>query len=146
MPLSKSEIKQRSGRDRGEQYVSPHFGDGGWHATPGCETFTTEWLPLGDRILVQLDPDAAPVITTGFLMVKSKTGEIVKLQQGYTESRIGTVLKCGPGRRIEGYGNKRKEMQVKPGDRVVIGKYTDWESQYAGIVVCMEGDVRVILH
>lgn len=110
--------------------------------------------PLGDHILIELDEGTEPT----FLHVpdSAKNQEI--------GTRIGTVLKVGPGK----WREKRNweetwmlnpyvldPMRLKPGDRVVIGHYSDWESwncsadghqqRDKNIVLCQQNDVRLIL-
>lgn len=72
-------------------------------------------------------------------------------------TRTGLVLAVGPGKWKEKSGlswentrQYRTLMTLKPGDRVVIGHYSDWESwhcDYEGrgrnIVLCQEADVRL---
>lgn len=151
-----------------ETYISPNYGDGAWHTTPGCQLYTTEWEPLNDRIMIQLFPEV-------------KTDSAIALPQTAVRAsttREGIVLKTGPGKLILGtwwkvrnpvaeksdsylvndFGTwewtpgRRQKMQVHPGMRVIIGKWTDWESWDAGweseganIVICQEADVRAIV-
>jgi co-chaperonin GroES (HSP10) len=161
MALSQQEIKARAleGRDgtREKSWVSPHFGDGGWHTQPGALRFDPRTIaPLGDHILLELDSE--PEKTTG-LIVKP---EIALNQERGT--RTGIVLKVGPGKWVEQHSQlfpavdlalhvgklTRKPMTLKPGDRVVIGPHSDWESWDAwapgkNVVLCQEADVRVVL-
>lgn len=108
--------------------------------------------PLGNHILVVLDEETplSSVITTPDVARNREIG-----------TRIGTVIAVGPGKWVE----KRKYTEtylvnrevfkpvtLKPGDRVVIGHYSDWESwgadyegRAANVVLCQEADVRVII-
>lgn len=161
MPLNKEEIKRRN--NPGNTYVSPHHGDGGWHTTPGCQLFTTEWEPRQDRILVQL-------------LDQPNKSAIARPETAAPEdsSRRGMVLKVGPGKWIEGYWRKtgvvwtpdengiqqgiggepewiaghRQALNLHAGDEVIIGRWHDWSSLDAGwgreIVLCQEADARVI--
>jgi co-chaperonin GroES (HSP10) len=117
--------------------------------------------PLGDHILVELDPErptskdfAAHLFGCGIIKP-----DIARNQE--IGSRVGTVLAVGPGKLAEKrkYSESwmlnplvRKPMTLKPGDRVIIGHYSDWESWHAdyegrdaNIVLCQEADVRVVL-
>jgi|SRR5579862_3037408 len=157
MPLSKQAILNRRA-EAGIPYVSPNFGDGGWHPTPGCVRFTEEWEPLGDHILVAVDLE--PEQTNGLIV---KPNVAVNLERN---SRTGRVLKVGPGKWIDGTWWKfstptphwewipryRQPMTLRIGQRVLIGQYADWESwdgswegRGANIVICQEADVRAIL-
>jgi co-chaperonin GroES (HSP10) len=113
--------------------------------------------PLGDHILIQLDAEH-PYIEiegTGLALEKPQTAE------KEIGTRIGTVVSVGPGK----WHEKRKSdlswvlnpllfkpTTLKPGDRVAIGHYSDWESwfcDYEGrgrnVVLCQEADVRIVL-
>jgi len=141
MAQTKEQIK-RAASNRPGTYVSPHFGDGGWHTTPGCLEFTTEWEPLRDRILLRMIP------------MKLKYESIVRPENAAMEetTRHAIVLKVGPGPWIEGIngGIVRQPLDVKVGDEVIIGKWHDWQTADAGwgenIIICQEKDVRVIVN
>lgn len=115
--------------------------------------------PLGNHILVELDPEPP------FNDLRTKS--ILKPDVARNReigSRTGVVLAVGPGK----WQEKRKYTEswilnplvfkptsLKPGDRVVIGHYSDWESwncsqdghesRDANIVLCQEADVRIVL-
>jgi co-chaperonin GroES (HSP10) len=108
--------------------------------------------PLGDHILVELEEATEPT----FLVVP----EIARNKDIGT--RTGTVLAVGPGKWYEKPGltweltrQIFKPTTLKPGDRVIIGHYSDWESWSAAadghesrdrnIVLCQEADVRVLI-
>lgn len=120
-----------------------------------------DWEPLSDRIIVRLLPREV------------KAGAI---QLTDPEPLIGgacrnaVVLRCGPGKWVEGewwktksefrhlsdtphawnayeshdewtwFPGHRREVVVKPGDQVLIGNWVDLES--GDVVLCQEGDVR----
>jgi co-chaperonin GroES (HSP10) len=111
--------------------------------------------PLGNHMLVELDDEKelSSVITTPDVARNCEIG-----------SRIGTVLAIGPGRWREKRNFEEswilnplifQPTVLKPGDRVVIGHYSDWESWNCGadghqsrdrnIVLCQEADARLIL-
>jgi co-chaperonin GroES (HSP10) len=109
--------------------------------------------PLGDHVLIELDPEKPPA---GRLFIP----EVAQNQEIGT--RTGTVLAVGPGRWQEKRNsdlswvlNPRvfKPTTLKPGDRVLIGHFSDWESwncahdghqsRDRNIVLCQEADVRV---
>ena len=107
--------------------------------------------PLGNHILVELDAES---IHTTKLVVP----DIARNREIGT--RLGTILAVGPGKWYEKPGlsweltrQYFKPTTLKPGDRVYIGHYSDWESWncaadgYAGrganIVLCQEEDVRL---
>lgn len=106
--------------------------------------------PLGDHILVELDEATDP--TTLVVPDVARNKDI--------GSRTGTVIAVGPGKYREKRKNEEswilnplvfKPTTLKPGDRVTIGHYSDWESwscDFEGrgrnVVLCQEADVRVI--
>lgn len=108
--------------------------------------------PLGDHILVELDQEAAPSSVIAAPDV-AKNQDIIQ--------RTGTVLAAGPGKwkekrvHTESWVDNREYFArtvLKPGDRVIIGHYSDWESWHsdyegrgANIVLCQEADVRVVV-
>ena len=109
--------------------------------------------PLGDHILVELDEatDAPTCLVVPDIARNKDIG-----------TRTGTVLAVGPGKWTEKPGlswelTKQifKPTQLKPGMRVVIGHYSDWESWNCSadghqndknIVLCQENDVRVVIN
>jgi co-chaperonin GroES (HSP10) len=110
--------------------------------------------PTTDHILVELDDET----TTGVIL----TPDIAKNQE--IGSRVGTVLAVGPGKWHEKRNSdlswvlnplQFKPTTLKPGARVIIGHYSDWESwncsadghqsRDKNIVLCQEADVRVVL-
>lgn len=114
-----------------------------------------EIQPLTDHILVELDPEpeASLILVTPGIARNREIG-----------TRTGTVLAVGPGKwqevrqYTESWIHNRwrfKKTTLKPGDRVAIGHYSDWESwncsadghesRDRNIVLCQEADVRVIL-
>lgn len=109
--------------------------------------------PLGDHILVALDAEH-PYIEiegTGLALEKPQTAA------RDIGTRLGTVLAVGPGKWKEKPGLSWEltrqyfvPTSLKPGDRVYIGHYSDWESWFsdfegrgANIVLCQEADVRL---
>lgn len=142
---SENELRQRARqqilgeRKESEQtYVSPHFGDGRSATQPGALWFDPrKTRPMGDHVVIELDTQSE---TTGLILLP----ETAVKERG---TRTGTVLTVGPGK----WNDKkfrRDPMTLKPGDRVVIGPYADWESWDAwaagnNVVLCQEADVRV---
>jgi len=83
--------------------------------------------PLGDRILVKrLDEDKEQRTTGGIIIPDTA-------REKPMEARVEAV---GPGRRTD--DGKLQKMEVKIGDRVLIGKYS-------GTDVKLEGDEYVIM-
>lgn len=130
---TQSEIKSTSRKL--DTWKSPHFGDGGWHTTPGTQQHVTEWEPLGDRLLVRMLPEKW---TSAIIRVNS--------EQESTYRR-GVVLKVGTGYRSEDDKAQLQPFGVQVGDEVILGQYHDWQSSDAGfgenVVLCREPDVRV---
>ncbi len=81
--------------------------------------------PLSDRILVKRIEEE-----------EIKRGGIIIPDTAKERPQQGEVIACGPGRFDE--GGKRVPMDVKAGDRVLMGKYS-------GTEVKIEGDEYVIL-
>jgi co-chaperonin GroES (HSP10) len=106
--------------------------------------------PLGDHILLVLDEETpiSEIITTPDVARNREIG-----------TRTGTVIRVGPGKWKEKPGQSWEITRerfypttLKPGDRVVIGHYSDWESwaadyegRGANIVLCQEADVRLVI-
>jgi hypothetical protein len=113
--------------------------------------------PTGDHILVELDDETPP----------SKILAMPDVARGKDiGTRFGTTLKVGPGKWkqrltfLERNGPlswvlspwKFTPTTLKPGMRVAIGHYSDWESWFSdyegrgrNVVLCQEADVRVLL-
>jgi chaperonin GroES len=145
---SQSELRQRAHQEiLGERrpieksWVSPRYGDGGWHSTPGLIDFDPRLIePLDNHVLIELECEP------------EKEGLISKPENARDldrSNRIGTVLRVGPGK-----WNKRRThrmpMELKVGDRVLMGTFSDWESwdaAYPGnnIVLCQEADIRLVI-
>jgi co-chaperonin GroES (HSP10) len=105
--------------------------------------------PMGNHILVVLDGErpASPRLVIPDIARNQEIG-----------TRTGTVVAVGPGKWHEKPGETWENTRqyfipttLKPGDRVVIGHYSDWESwscDYEGrgpnVVLCQEADVRVV--
>lgn len=117
--------------------------------------------PLGDHILVELDQEDRDL-----WIDRRARGLLVKPETAEKEigTRVGTVLAVGPGKLKEEGSNTlsyvlnrvvRTKMLLKPGDRVVIGHYSDWESHNCSadghesrdqnIVLCQQNDVRFVI-
>src|SRR6185312_776146 len=128
---SQAEIKANSRKL--DTWRSPHFGDGGWHTTPGTQEHVTEWEPLGDRLLVRMLPEKL-------------TSAIVRVNSEQDTYRRGVVLKLGSGYRLPEDKAERQPFTVQVGDEVIIGQWHDWQSADAGfgqnVVLCREPDVR----
>lgn len=113
--------------------------------------------PLGDHILVQLDAEHPYVEIEGTGLALEKPQTAVK----EIGTRIGAVIAVGPGKWKEKRNSDLswvlnplvfKPTTLKPGDRVAIGHYSDWESWFAdfegrgrNVVLCQEADARVVL-
>jgi len=108
--------------------------------------------PLGNHILVKLEEatDAPKSLVVPDVARNKDIG-----------TRTGIVLAVGPGKWYEKPGlsweltrQYFKPTTLKPGDRVIIGHYSDWESwnctadghesRGANIVLCQEEDVRLV--
>jgi co-chaperonin GroES (HSP10) len=108
--------------------------------------------PMGNHILVVLDDETPPskIIAAPQIAKNQEIG-----------SRVGTVVAVGPGKWQEKRNNDEswmlnplifKPTTLQPGDRVIIGHYSDWESWFCdfegrgrNVVLCQEADARVVL-
>ena len=75
--------------------------------------------PLGDYVLAQ--PEEAEAKTASGLYIPEKAQE---------KPKIAKVIAVGPGR--VGEDNKRIPVEVKAGDRVVYGGYSNTELKHDG--------------
>ena len=117
-------------------YVSPHHNDGGWHGSSiGSIEFDTLWEPLFDRLLVKRI--SAPA-GAGMIVAPENAGP-------QSETYWGVVLRVGPGRRLAGNWREREWIQSKPGDVVIFGPFTDWDSFGEDVVLIQERDIRVFV-
>lgn len=84
--------------------------------------------PINDRILVRR------------LDTKSESKGLVIPEVCQERSTRGLVIAVGPGKR--GKKGERIPCDVKPGDIVLFGKYTDFDRD--NLVMIQEADVRYI--
>ncbi len=92
--------------------------------------------PLGDRILVRRLDDEKEQRSTGGIIIPDTAKEKPM------EAKVEAV---GPGRRLE--DGKLVKMEVKVGDRVLIGKYSGTDVKIEGheYVVMREEDVLGVI-
>ena len=86
--------------------------------------------PLGDRVLVKRVEE------------ESKTrGGIIIPDTAKEKPQEGEVLAVGPGARDE--HGKRVELDVKPGDRILFGKWSGTEVKVDGddLIIMKESDI-----
>ena len=90
--------------------------------------------PLADRILVRRIEEQ-----------ETRKGGIIIPDTAKEEPQEGEIVAVGPGRMTE--DGKRIAMEVKKGDRVLIGKYSGTEVKIDGneYVILREDDVLGIL-
>src|SRR6266850_6463081 len=90
--------------------------------------------PLGDRVLVQ------PIEEQ-----EMKRGGIIIPDTAKEKPQEGEVMAVGPGRLTE--DGKRIAMEVKKGDRVLIGKYSGTDVKISGTeyIILREDDVLGVL-
>jgi len=90
--------------------------------------------PLADRILVRRIDEKETV-----------KGGIIIPDTAKEKPQEGEVVAVGPGRMTE--DGKRIAMEVKKGDRILIGKYTGTEVKIDGTeyTILSEGDVLGVL-
>ncbi len=90
--------------------------------------------PLADRILVKRE-EASETVKGGIIIpdtAKEKPQE-------------GKVVAAGPGRLDD--GGKRVKLEVKKGDRILMGKYAGTEVKIDGIehIIMREDDVLAVI-
>ena len=90
--------------------------------------------PLGDRVLVKRVEEEAK--TKGGIIIPDTVKE---------KPQEGEVLAVGPGARDE--SGKRVEPDVKPGDRILFGKWSGTEVKIDGedLIIMKESDVLGIV-
>ena len=90
--------------------------------------------PLADRILVRRIEE--PEMKHGGILIPDTAKE---------KPQEGEVVAVGPGRMTE--DGKRIAMEVKKGDRILIGKYTGTDVKIDGTeyIILREGDVLGVL-
>jgi chaperonin GroES len=89
-----------------------------------------ELQPLDDRVVVRR------------LEAEERTeGGIVLPDTAKEKPQRGEVVACGPGKLLD--NGKRAAMEVKPGDKVLFGKYSGNEVKVQGeeLVIMREGDI-----
>jgi len=97
-------------------------------------TTTVKLKPLGDRILVK--PMAQEEVTKGGVILPDTAKE---------KPQKGEVIAVGKGKLTD--DGTRIEMEVKPGDLVIYGKYSGTEVKYEGdeYLFIRESDVLAIV-
>ena len=90
--------------------------------------------PLADRILVRRIEEQ-----------ETKRGGIIIPDTAKEKPQEGEVIAVGPGRLTE--DGKRIAMEVKKGDRVLIGKYSGTDVKIDGVefIILREDDVLGVL-
>ena len=133
-PLTREQIKKKRPID---SYVSPHFNDGGWHATPGVPEWfdPRELQPMHDRVLVELLPQK----------IKYENVIVPEGVELNEPSLYARVIRVGKGTRTLPSGEKRRCCCVKPGDVVIIGLHNDWQSSAGDVWIVQEQDIRVFV-
>jgi len=90
--------------------------------------------PLHDRVLAKRMPEVSK--TSGGLFIPDNAKE---------KPLEATVIAVGSGKRLD--GGKLQALTVKPGDRILIGKYTGSEVKVDGEdhIILGEDDVLAVL-
>ncbi|HIA47588.1 MAG TPA: co-chaperone GroES [Candidatus Hydrogenedentes bacterium] len=90
--------------------------------------------PLGDRILVKRE-DAADTVRGGIIIPDSAK----------EKPQEGKVIAAGKGR-IDDNG-KHQPMEIKKGDRILMGKYAGTEVKVDGdeLIIMREDDVLAVI-
>ena len=95
---------------------------------------TPKICPLNDRIVVQ--PEEAETKTAGGILIPDTADK--------EKPMVGTVLNVGNGKYVEG---KRQPLDVKPGDKILFGKYAGNNIKFEGreYLIMREEDVLGVL-
>jgi len=90
--------------------------------------------PLGDRILVKREEPSDTV-----------KGGIIIPDTAKEKPQEGKVIAAGPGRLDD--NGKRVPMEVKKGDRILMGKYAGTEVKIDGVehIIMREEDVLAVI-
>ena len=94
----------------------------------------TSLKPLGDRVIVK--PSEKEAMTKSGIVLPDTASE---------KPQEGSVLAVGPGRVLD--NGKRVEMDVKPGDKVLFGKYSGQTVRVKGeeLLVMREEDIMGVV-
>ncbi len=97
------------------------------------ETHTVKVRPLADRILVKREDPAETV-----------KGGIIIPDTAKEKPQEAKVVAVGPGKVDDG---KRVPLELKVGDRILIGKYSGTEVKIDGIehIILREDDVLAVI-
>ncbi len=90
--------------------------------------------PLGDRVLIKRVEEEAK--TKGGIIIPDTVKE---------KPQEGEVISVGPGARDD--DGKRVELDVKPGDRILFGKWSGTEVKIDGadLIIMKESDILGVL-
>ncbi len=89
--------------------------------------------PLGNRVLIKMKKE------------EETTESGIILTSGAQEKpQIAEVIEVGPGEIVDG---KLKEICVKKGDKIIVGKYAGTEVKYEGkeYLIVKEDDILAIV-
>ena len=89
--------------------------------------------PLNDRVVLKM-VEAEETTVSGIILAGSAK----------EKPEIAEVIAVGPGGLVDG---KTVEMNVKPGDKVIMSKYSGTEVKYQGTeyVIVRAGDILAIV-
>jgi Co-chaperonin GroES (HSP10) len=89
--------------------------------------------PLSDRVVIKMVE--VEETTKSGLILTSKTQE---------KPQVAEVISVGPGGMVDG---NTVEMTVKPGDKVIVSKYSGTEVKYEGedLIIVKQSDILAIV-
>ena len=89
--------------------------------------------PLSDRVLIKMQ-EAEETTKSGIILSSS----------AQEKPQIAEVIEVGPGYDFEG---EKVKMQVKKGDKVIVGKYAGTEVKYEGeeYLIVKQSDILAII-
>lgn len=97
--------------------------------------------PLHDRIVLrrlEVPQQGTAVRIANLIIIPDSAKE---------PSTLCEVIAVGPGRWRETEEGERlfEPTTLRPGEKVIIGQYNDFEHNGEGFLICMEADVRVVV-
>lgn len=91
--------------------------------------------PLADRVVLRRLPE-------------EQKGRIILPESAQEPSVLCEVVAVGPGAWTEGIngGVVRRPCEVRPGQKVLIGPYCDFEWDAEKLLICNEADIRGVVN
>ncbi len=100
---------------------------------------------MGKKKKIKLDPLDDRVVVKRLEAEEKTVGGIVLPDTAKEKPQKGEVVAVGPGKLLD--SGERAKPEVKPGDRILFGKYTGSEVKVEGeeLLIMRESDILAIL-